>query len=198
MRGSVWRLAPLFCVAVLAGCSQPPPDAMVAKGWAATFEDARELEQGSEFAQLVLADDEVTDAEMLEANRLLVDCLEAAGFPGSVVDDRGGLIVPDRGLGEDVNPFVAECEDSLGWPSVSMLYHHTRRNPGNVDNDELMAACLVRHGVVPSSYRGRDHAADWQCFIDGGAAGDTYRIVAFSDAERGPDVYRACETDPLG
>ena len=54
---------------------------MVTNGWAATFEDARELEQGSEFAQLVLADDEVTDAEMLEANRLLVDCLEAAGFP---------------------------------------------------------------------------------------------------------------------
>ncbi len=187
----------------LVGCEATTDTSLEGRGWGEDFEAARQAESGADFAQGVLMDDVVTDAEMQEANERLVRCLEDGGFPGTVVDGGGGLTIPlPPGQAEAHLQAVNEaCEDSLGWPSISILYRSTRINPENVDWDELLAACLVRHEVVPSGYRGEDHRDDIERFLSGhttGTDGSPIDGISFNDAERGPDVYRQCQERPLG
>ncbi|MFT3889538.1 MAG: hypothetical protein QM713_15445 [Arachnia sp.] len=188
----------LGAVAVLmvAGCSNSEPEQAPGPGWAAEFAEAREKARESEFARAALADDRVTDAELAEANSRLVDCLDAAGFPGAVVDSEGGLTVPDRGLGASIDPTVSACEDSIGWSSISILYRETRRNPENIDPNELIAACLVRHEVVPVGYSGKDYADAWDRFVASGGGGDFNEAIDYVDSVRGPEVHQGCEKNP--
>ncbi len=52
-----------------------------------------------------------------------------------------------------------ECEAASAYGAVA-LYYRIRRNPQNKDERELMAACLVRKGVVPAGYSATDFQRD--------------------------------------
>ncbi len=74
--------------------------------------------------------------------------------------------------------------------SVDYLYEQVARNPENLDEAEIMAACLVRRDVVAPSFSADDYRRWYD--TQGG-------LLPFTVDERtGERVFDECNADPLG
>ncbi|WP_454110182.1 hypothetical protein [Leifsonia shinshuensis] len=186
----------IACLLAFSGCSSaekadeavPIIPTASAKGWADEFEDARRRAT-TDFERKALEDDRISDAEFAEMESAFTTCMRERnvifkGFrPGGGYEFR-----PGRGTTTaEANGIADECSASSGLDTVGSLYFLMKRNPQNLDEDAIMAACLVGKKVVPATYSAGDWARD--------TLGETY---PFSDKARGEEALRKCSDDPLG
>lgn len=151
---------PTVCVLALAGftlvgCSsdtdkQSANDDSVA-AWAVTIESMRS--DGNEFVKSVLADGEISDMEYQEALKLIEDCYAAKN--AKVTYDRYGFETVESLDGEnDPLELMSQCASADG--GIVRLFDQMRRNPTNQSEEELLASCLVREGLVEKGFTSDD------------------------------------------
>ena len=155
--------------------------------WAADFETMY-ARAGTEFERLALADEKVDDSEIAEVNSRFTECLTAFGFTDMSLDESGafGFTAPDGSDPEVVNERVGSCADESGYNTVGSMYAWIRRNPENLDDDTIIAACMIREGAVDPSYSAEDFVVD--------EPEQTFPYLpGFGD-----EVFTKCNADPLG
>lgn len=152
--------------------------------WAVAFERAYRGST-SDLQRQVLADGEITEQEMAALQDDMRTCLGAAGFTDVEFSPDGGSsgMTPPGMSDADFQRVTTSCAES-SFGSVDILYNNLRRNPSNQDEFTIMAACLVRQGLVAQDYSAEDYGRD--------APADTFPFDA-DDARFG-----ACVSDPLG
>ncbi len=151
--------------------------------WATEFERAYRASE-SDLQRKVLADGRITDQEMSALQDGFRDCLELQSFSEVTFTDDGGfgLSAPDGWDDARVQESVTACQAStLG--QVDTLYFGMQRNPAHEDEWDLMAACLVRQGLVPAGYSAEDYGRD--------APAGTFPF------DSGDPLFNACVADPL-
>ena len=180
LKTMAWRVATLLVVAVLSGCNSSinagvtaPTQQTVRESestvttsdrpwadspWAVMFDEG--LEEGTDFTRAILADGVVTSAEHLAAQEHAVQCMQMAGievyldfeFVASDPLGRPEILTYEGTPEQETVKF--ECLMELNH--VYWLYNYLNLNPNNEDWSSLIAACLVRNGLVPDGFTGRD------------------------------------------
>ena len=120
--------------------------------WAADFADTYE-HFDDEFSHAALADSTISDMEFQEGMAIIQECYDAAGF--SVEYDQYGYetVTSVGGTGDPMD-VMGQCAFADG--GVSVLYYMVKGNPENVEQETLIAECLVREGVVEPGFTGQD------------------------------------------
>lgn len=152
-RGIVTAAASWLVLVLLAGCSSgSDPDP-----YAARFAQAMAATD-NEFVRQVLSDGKISASELQDAQQRTLDCMSAAGAPGSFDTDEYGLasLSFSGDLSAAQNVDVATC--SIEWSNdIVALYNDKTQNPNNADLDDLVASCLVRKGLAPEGFTGQDY-----------------------------------------
>ncbi|MBT1623226.1 hypothetical protein KK101_11065 [Curtobacterium flaccumfaciens pv. oortii] len=149
-------------VLLLSGCTPAvettkSPDAHLemAGPWAEEFRAA--LDDGvSDFEFKVLADGDVTTAELEAAHERVGRCLADSGLRIDYDPDGGfGLESLDGrypdGFFERSDPILRKCEETAD-EYVTYLYEETRRNPDRLDDAKITVPCLRKAGLVGPDY----------------------------------------------
>lgn len=192
VRGAV--CVAVAAVLVLSGCS---PAAETSKSSEATLESAgpwaeefrAALDDGvSDFEFEILADGDVTTAELEAAHERVGRCLADSGLRIDYDPDGGfGLESIDGRYPDDFfersDPILRRCEQTAD-EYVTQLFEETRRNPRRLDDAKITVPCLRKAGLV-----GRDYTEEqWRKDYDA----DTLPFDETSDAAI------QCRLDPLG
>jgi len=143
----------------------------------------------SDFVRAVLEDELITDQELSEMRSAFTECLSAYAITDVALDDDGtfSLTAPDGADPDTVKDQVDGCGKESGESEISALHSWIRRNPDNQDENTIMAACLVRKGVVAPSYSADEYAED-----------DADDDFPYADPTAGEEAHRVCNADPLG
>lgn len=186
----------IACLLAFSGCSSaekedeavPIVPTASAKGWADDFEEARRRAT-TDFERKALEDDRISDAEFAEMENAFTTCMRERNVTFMGFRPGGGYeFRPGKGTTTaEANGIADECSASSGLDTVGSLYFLMKRNPQNLDDEVIMAACLVKKKVVPPTYSARDWARD--------TPEETY---PFSDQARGEKSLEECSSDPLG
>lgn len=158
-----FAFAMALTVSLFAGCADAGQGN---ETWGGAYADefAQELENApNDYVREVLTDGVITHSEVQDAQSRVLDCASDAGFGGIL------LFVPNEPTMHFEYPAgstqqaqdaaynaISECE--MQWFPFGWLYWATVTNPNSEDWDDLVAKCLVRHGVVPSPFTGADLA----------------------------------------
>ncbi|MCL2594833.1 MAG: hypothetical protein FWD83_04880 [Promicromonosporaceae bacterium] len=129
--------------------------------WAEILRSAYEAAP-NDFLRAILADGQITVAEMREANYRLAECLTEAGFPAWPEEDyTGRLMVRSPYVpGAEADPWWLtpermECTTRWWGPdeySLGFLWNMMLTDPGKVGESARVSACLVRHGQAPEDF----------------------------------------------
>ena len=142
----------LLIVGGVSACSPAPAPSDTP--YAAEFEQAR-AEATSDFERDVLSDSKIDRQEYDEAVQRYIDCLNSSGLSAVAEPQDGGLYQYAITYPDGADPIAASAETDclVGTKNIiEPLYATTIQNPGNEDPVKVLLACLVRHGVVDSSY----------------------------------------------
>lgn len=173
------------------------PDAPSFSGpWADEFESMYRRAT-SDLAKSILSDEMITDAELAQIRTAFTSCLEDLGFSEVEIGDKGGFsVTPPEGIDDTKGPRLIEsCSDSSGESTVGALHEWITRNPENLDESEIIVACLVREGAVGASYTAEQYRADSEA---GARSSNPVDLPYLVDATRGDALFVKCNTDPLG
>jgi len=151
----------------------------------------------SDFAQLALADGVISDQELAEAQSRLTGCLEGLGFSEISFLKGGGYsnMPPVHLRSEDVNSKATResmelgrrCRAESGYDEVAGMYHDMRRNPENLNESAIIAACLVRSGVVERGYNAEAYKRDIANYSG-----------PVNEASPAFGAWEQCNMDPIG
>ena len=146
--------ASALAVAIMAGCGAQVAEAV--NIWDVQIREIYESTE-SDFVRDVLRDGVITTAEVRESRERFLSCAQDAGLPVTLWesgDDWGTAI--SRELTEAESELEFQC--FLQWDGfIQGLYTSIAQNPDGVDRDDLIAACLIRHGLAPEGFTGRDY-----------------------------------------
>lgn len=155
--------------------------------WADAFTSAYQR-SSSDFEREILKDGQITDLEFSEMRERFKECLAVHQISNVKFAEDGGFSFdePDGASSQQIDDWVEQCSNESGESGIGALHSWIRRNPENLDENTIMAACLVRKGAVDPGYTAAAFAADLpdQSFPYKGASGQ----VAFQE----------CNADPLG
>lgn len=168
-RGTAAALVSLLALSLAAACSDAVADdapSTAATGAPDASDGAPEFsgpwaddiahtyeELGTDFSRTALADSAISDVEYQEGMALIQECYDAAGF--TVEYDKYGFeTVTSVGGEEDPMDVMNRCAFADG--GVAVLYQQMKANPENVEQETLVAECLVREGVVEPGFTGQD------------------------------------------
>ncbi|NEN07895.1 hypothetical protein G3T36_18725 [Diaminobutyricibacter tongyongensis] len=143
----------------------------------------------SDFERNALSDGTISEAEFAEVENRFITCLRAGGLTTAGINPGGSLefgFPPEMGP-DKANRISDNCSASSGYDTVGSLYFAMRRNPQNLDEAKIAAACLGRKGVVPRGYDASDYKRDVPTMA-----------FPFSDPDEGREALEACSADPLG
>lgn len=132
--------------------------------WEAEFTEAY-LGSTSDLQREILEDGQITEDEADELRSALQTCLAEQGFTDVTFYGAGAFAEqPPAGMSnEDHYAIVSACHQAA-WgdeaADVYYLYYRVERNPDHEDETDIMAACLVRAGLVETGYSGEDYADD--------------------------------------
>jgi hypothetical protein len=142
----------------IGGCSSSPQDETASAGNSPYAQEIEELRSrtDSDFIRRVLADGEISAAEMAESEAGTLACIDREDLNMRFVthpDGSRGLRWTDSGpLDDDAMHACSRAwDDGLG-----SIYESIRVNPNNEDFAELVAACLVRTGLAPDGFTSED------------------------------------------
>lgn len=129
--------------------------------WAAEFNLAYRSTTNT-LAHQILAKGSITRADFAQVTHAYTSCMAQHGLTATINGPGGqGSISTTAGKSPDlstVNLALAACDS--GFAEVSALNWEILRNPQHLNENDIMAACLVREKVVPSTYTPADYAAD--------------------------------------
>lgn|GEM_PF-638160 len=193
--------ASVNAVALLSGCGNVASGVGAASTpsfsgpWAAEFQDAYDRAP-DEFTRNALEDGVVSELENTETVDRFFECVSAHGHEITEYRADGSFdyrVAPSSGSGDPstadldrAHADISECDEESGTSTVGMLFVWTHRNPEKLDENTIMAACLVRTGVVPSDYSG----VDFQQANSG-------ERPPFSETKAEQEAFAQCQADPL-
>ena len=128
--------------------------------WAALFDEG--WEEGNDFTRAILADGVITSAEHMAAQEHAVQCMQMAGievwlnFDNIAADPLGRPQIESYEGTPEQEVIQFECLMEIGH--IDWLYNNLNMNPNNEDPFDIIAACLVRNGIVPEGFTGLDFA----------------------------------------
>lgn len=174
----------LTVTALLTGCSSDPgsgtDNGSFEGPWASSM--AAMSEEGTDFVKSVLEDGVITDMEYQESLKTVEECY--ASHNATVSYDKYGFETVESLDGKsDPLEIMGTCARADG--GIVLLYDQMRRNPDNQSEEELLAACLVRTGVVDKGFTAKD-------------------FIEAIDSPSGPpwpendERVELCNKDPLG
>ncbi|WP_187977478.1 hypothetical protein [Mycetocola sp. JXN-3] len=151
--------------------------------WAEEFRSAWN-DTGSQLERDILADEIITEQELVAAREPFVECLAARGVVNTFDEIGGGETTSLNGeLSPDEQADIfQECTDQVD-DEVDLLYWQIKRNPENLDEATIMAKYLVDKGIVERGFSAKDYERDF------------YGDFPFSDTDM---VAGECLTNPLG
>ncbi|MDR2620765.1 MAG: hypothetical protein LBC29_06610 [Propionibacteriaceae bacterium] len=133
---------------------------------------ASELEQAyneasNDYQRAMLADGAISQAEMLDAQSRAVECIQASGL-GMITDpyEIYGWFGIGYGsnMGDDISDAQWDAIDACmnQWfdadgNDLRVLYQKMYTNPNQENMSDLIARCLVRHGLAPAGFLGDDY-----------------------------------------
>lgn len=129
--------------------------------WAAEFNLAYRSTTDT-LAHKILAKESISKADYAQVSHAYTSCMTHHGFTATVTGPGGqGSISAKAGKSLDqsaVNAAISTCDQ--GFAQVSALNYQILRNPQHLNENDIMAACLVRETLVPATYTAADYAAD--------------------------------------
>lgn len=140
-------ILPLMVLAALAGCQAAADDPdPIGSPYAAAFSVLRDDATDDPFITQAIADDHITDDELLELHERLATCVRAAGF--EVIVELDQVTYGDTSeVGEErLDEVIDACEPHLA--EFETLHTDPRINPDNLDFNQLVVDCLVSNGIV--------------------------------------------------
>lgn len=171
-RASAWLVA-CAVVSTMIGCAATSEDASGSSAassgdvpqfsgkWAAEFaENYRGTDD--ETARAILAKETITDADYSEIGDAFIACMAAKDFTVTIDDEYGAFTVTNSFDGEDPAVKAAYTACASGFNAVSGLRGQMLRNPQHLDENTIVAACLVKEGLVDPGYTAKDYARDMQ------------------------------------
>lgn len=172
-------------LAALVGCA--PIDVPAFSGpWSAQFEQAYTATSNT-FVRQAIEDGVVDDDEYAEMFERLRSCLDDVGITLTLHGHSYRWDIPQGSNADQTNQHFDRCSVEAGEDYIGWLYYGVKRNPKNLDEFEIVSACLVRNGVVAESYSAADYAND-----------NDKRTYPFFDQEAGERVHEKCLDDPMG
>lgn len=146
-------------------------------------------ETTNDFERLVLKDGKITESEVEEMKSRFGKCLTSKGFTEYEYFRHGGFAAkdPDSVSEGKAKELMRECEKHAGEATVGYLYYQIERNPDNLDENKIIAECLVRNGVVEKSYSAKDYQKESET-----------DNIKFIPGKGGDAVHHECQLDPLG
>ena len=146
-------------------------------------------EAKSDFAKEVLRDGKVTESEVSEMKSRFEGCLTDKGFTDFEYYKNGGYAVryPAGVTEKKGQELERACSESSGEDAISGVYFQMIRNPDNLDENKIIAECLVRNGVVEKSYSAKDYQKESET-----------DNIKFIPGKGGDAVHHECQLDPLG
>ena len=180
---------------MLSGCADDTANSVAAAvevpefagPWASEF-SAEYQHTDSDFVRSVLADETITDEELAQTREKFTHCLTEYGH-SNIIFEADGSLQFDTSTADDpdsVDEQMDECSEVSGEGAIGALHSWIRRNPQNLDEDTIMADCLVHKGVVDESYSASEYAHD-------APAAD----FPFRDEIAGVTAFQQCNADPL-
>ena len=110
-------------------------------------------DNSSAFIRNVLVDGIISDEEAGEARSKYISCLGDNGYEAQVITDQYGI---KQVVTAGEVPLQVEDKCSVDTQEVLSLYNRMHTNPQNRDMDDVLAACFVRHDLVPKDFTGKD------------------------------------------
>ncbi|NQX24862.1 hypothetical protein [Curtobacterium sp. VKM Ac-2852] len=147
--------------------------------WASAFSDAYRIASDSEVRE-ALADGEITDAEYNYFVNRISNCMTDLGLTNVKLKD--GEWAYTRPVKTDETA-VDKCLQD-GGARVLLIRDAIARNPEHLDEDEIMARCLVGQGLVPKSYTAKQYSRETES--------ENFSFDFNSAA------FEKCNDDPLG
>lgn len=180
-------LAVVASVAVLPACTSAPVGATTSSAasgpWAAELDELRE-DSPSDIQQAVLADGVIAESEVAELEDRTEKCLEDKGYDIVWQPEGGASITAPVGSNlEGDRAIMNACEE----PNIGAIRDFAigmKRNPQNLSEDAILAACLVAKGAVDPNFTAEDMAR----------AGDDDSALPWKESD--PAVSE-CFSDPL-
>lgn len=122
--------------------------------WAEAFTRAYK-ETNDELTHRILATGTITDADYAELSSAFVKCMKDKGVTATVEGAAG------QASTDDVPGVMEAMQICDGIFSVGASLHgQIIRNPENLNENVIVAACLVRVGLVPPSYTANSYAEE--------------------------------------
>lgn len=144
------------------------------------------------FVRDALADGAISEQEYNESWSRYSTCLAEAGitvqsreFDGSYTTESVSALT-----GEEQEELISACSTRAGEAEIIAPFNWIRRNPQNLDENTIIAECLVRSGLAPRGYDGTDYDRD-------SSEAET-REPPFITSEAERKAYTDCTIDPLG
>ncbi|MEO7121784.1 MAG: hypothetical protein ABI400_01440 [Lacisediminihabitans sp.] len=125
--------------------------------WAAEFNFAYRTTQ-SKLAHQILAKGSITPADYTTISTAFESCMKSHGFNATVDGPGGQMTVTKVHDKSALDSALNTC--GHGFNQVASLYGQISRNPQHLNENQIMAACLVRSKLAPASYTPDDYAAD--------------------------------------
>lgn len=109
----------------------------------------------------ILAKESITDQDYATAAGIFVKCMANKGFTVEIDGPAGEMSIPNA-LADDAFERANSASEGCnsGWSALCALRGQILRNPQHLDENEIVAACLVRSGIAPPSYTPKDYARD--------------------------------------
>lgn len=177
-----WCAAAAISLLTIAGCSTGPVPAPSGP-YADEFTQALDA-ASSDFERAVLADNEISHEEYVEAHQRWLECMEDS-FGGSsavqvrlLVNKDGlyeySLYSPSGAISDDAQSqfdlFYDACSEGT-IENIAGLYNSVATNPRRLPLETLVYECLQRAGLVPTGYSEADFKDDWSESLESGPTG---------------------------
>ena len=172
---------PALLIILLSACSEPPREA--ADPYAGRVKAAQQ-QATTAFEKEVFKDGRITRAEYEESVSKYIDCMKSKNVDIAPDVQPGGFYQyavtnPPPNM-DSINDSCSEGIKNL----IEPLYVDRLKNPHNQDPNDVTAACLVRHKLVPPSYTGKQFRED---------LADNFRHASFA-ADK--PAVQACLANP--
>ncbi|MDO4259731.1 MAG: hypothetical protein Q4C87_09465 [Actinomycetaceae bacterium] len=181
-----------------------------AQAWAPVIQEELELARGKpyeEFMRTILADYQISEAELAETQSRVLSCLREVGvenfryLEGDLGSEAYGIEGdPD---GSKAREAADKCEEAQGYPAISGLHSSMKINPSRANWEDLIVTCLTRNKAVDPAYSTDDYQRELQKYItnnsdaQGNVEGDPrYAIDYIVDEEKGVQILSHCQEDP--
>lgn len=146
--------------------------------WAADLAQAYRS-TNSEVVHKILEKGSITDQDYAAVSSTYVKCMANKGFTVKITGPNGEAEVKGGGDPKDA---ATSCNADMSI--ISSLRYEMSRNPQRLDENTIVAACLVKRGLAPKSYTAKEYGADLQT-----------QKFPFSSSSAD---FTKCTSDPLG